>query len=88
MIEAVLFNWSGTLSDYGGRGREAWYQPLAARRPACSSRRTLAQTRRHHQHVEAWGVVVAQLLAMQSDSLWDLDAGISTGVSRFGPSAT
>ncbi len=34
MIEAVLFNWSGTLSDYGGRGREAWYQPLAARRPA------------------------------------------------------
>lgn len=26
MIEAVLFNWSGTLSDYGGRGREAWYQ--------------------------------------------------------------
>lgn len=26
VIEAVLFNWSGTLSDYGGRGKVAWYQ--------------------------------------------------------------
>lgn len=26
MIKAMIFNWSGTLSDYGGRGRTTWYQ--------------------------------------------------------------
>lgn len=33
MIKAVILNWSGTLSDYGGRGRQAWYQ-AAGEKPA------------------------------------------------------
>jgi beta-phosphoglucomutase-like phosphatase (HAD superfamily) len=33
MIKAVIFNWSGTLSDYGGRGRQAWYN-AAGQKPA------------------------------------------------------
>ncbi|WP_125707501.1 hypothetical protein [Lacticaseibacillus porcinae] len=33
MIKAVILNWSGTLSDYGGRGRQAWYQ-AAGENPA------------------------------------------------------
>jgi hypothetical protein len=28
MIKAMIFNWSGTLSDYGGRGRTTWYQAV------------------------------------------------------------
>ncbi|KRL36704.1 hypothetical protein [Lacticaseibacillus manihotivorans] len=45
MIEAVLFNWSGTLSDYGGRGREAWYQ--AAGGEATSPARLAAHWPKH-----------------------------------------
>lgn len=45
MIEAVLFNWSGTLSDYGGRGRMAWYQ--AAGGKSSSLDRLAAQWSKH-----------------------------------------